>query len=52
MCSNIWRELVPHLYLFGEQPGSIKPPPWVTPVIDWQRTTKRVLRDLAAFEDD
>ncbi len=41
------RDLVPHLYLFGEQPDLDGAPDWLTLVIDWEQTTEVVIRDLA-----
>ncbi len=40
------RDLVPRLYLFGEQPGHDGSPDWVTPVLDWRQTTAAILHDL------
>lgn len=44
------RGSVPHLYLFGEQPGLDDIPDWVVHVADWQETTKAVLLDLKRSE--
>lgn len=41
------RGLVPHLYLFGEQPSLIDIPDWVIHVLDWPETTVRVLEELS-----
>lgn len=41
------RGIVPHLYLFGEQPRLKHIPDWVTPVADWPHTVARVLADRA-----
>ena len=40
------RGLVPHLYLFGEQPRLDGIPDWVTHAGDWEAAVTRVLRNL------
>ena len=44
------RDLVPRLYLFGEQPKLDAAPDWVTQVGDWRETKLAVLKDLAQDE--
>lgn len=41
------RGVVPHLYLFGEQPHLECIPGWTKHVTDWQHTVEVVLQDLA-----
>ncbi|MDJ0942647.1 MAG: hypothetical protein QNJ30_04255 [Kiloniellales bacterium] len=41
------RDLVPNLYLFGEQPDLDEIPDWVNPTTDWREATETVLEQLA-----
>ena len=41
------RDLVPNLYLFGEQPDLDEIPDWVTPTTDWREASETVLEQLA-----
>lgn len=43
------KEVVPNLYLFGEQPKLDQVPDWATPVADWRQTTSIVRRDRDAL---
>ena len=38
--------IVPRLYWFGHQRGSVAAPPWVQPVRDWPKTRRLVLSTL------
>lgn len=45
MCWSIW-ELVPYLYLFGEQPRLDSIPDWLTHTVDWEAASAQVLASL------
>ena len=42
--------LVPHLYLFGPQPRSTRPPPWAVPVVTWADALSAILSTLEGCE--
>lgn len=44
------RGVVPHLYLFGEQPRLNQVPDWVTPISEWSETRSHIIKDLPQLE--